>query len=365
MFANSMRLTILEDVSYLISQMNGGGAVGASTSRNGRKKRLLQKFREIGWKQSILQKRFKNLREGMMYMDYREEELIRGFVYIWFEEIGFDTTIEKTLKTMGVEEEVAKKIEIVIAPLYNTCYTDTQLIQIAIQSMLGYFKPLTDANITHFYNPEILNTWIPYTNRQVSIQFMNLSKSCSLRLESKLHTILSTTIYKNGYTAFFHTSSWEYCLRILTKLNHTLGVDCLDFGVTPSFYVSNTLSSALDWGEKKSKLFNNEIATLLFLIPNTIPEYLKYKKLVGEEWKSATIKSRKCIKLDYDAIEISEIESYDLVYGNMVANPSFVKKGSIPLAHKPPKKQLASKSEAADRFLQECIVGCLFFNKNP
>jgi hypothetical protein len=365
MFANSIRLTTLEDISYLLSQMNGGGAVVASTSRNGRKKRLLQKFREIGWKQSILQKRFKNLREGMMDMEYREEELIRGFVYLWLEEIGFDLTIEKTLKNMGVEEAVTKKIEFILKPLYNTSYTNAQLIQIAIQIMLGYFKPLTELSTTHFYNPEIINTWIPYTTRQYSTQIMNLSKSCTLKLESNINTILSTSIYKKGYTPFFHTSSWEYCLRILTKLNHTLGYDCLDFGVTPSFYVSNTLSSALDWGEKKSKLFNNEIATLVFLIPNKIPEYLKYKELVSEEWRAVTMKSRTCIKLELYETEISEIESYDLIFGNMVANPNNVKKGSIPLAHKPPKKQLASKSEAADRFLQKCIAGCLFFNKNP
>jgi hypothetical protein len=39
----------------------------------------------------------------------------------------------------------------------------------------------------------------------------------------------------------------------------------------------------------------------------------------------------------------------------MLANPEDIGTNS-PRTHKPPKKQLASKSYEADKFLQECIV---------
>lgn len=61
---------------------------------------------------------------------------------------------------------------------------------------------------------------------------------------------------------------------------------------------------------------------------------------------------------NYD--EIPEIREYDFIYGNMAANVN----GITPMTHDPPKKQLASKTNAGDKYLQEKMIGCIFYQKN-
>jgi hypothetical protein len=55
--------------------------------------------------------------------------------------------------------------------------------------------------------------------------------------------------------------------------------------------------------------------------------------------------------------------NYDFVEGNMVANVEAVKNGKKPIPHIPPKIQLVSRADSADRFLQKHILGCIFFQK--
>ena len=187
MFSNNIHNSTLEYVSYLQSQMNGGGTSLPRPSESIRKNSLLQKFKETGWKQSVLKKRFKNLTDEMMDdPDYHDEELIQGFVQVWLHEIGFDTTIEKTLQSMGLSVSASNKAEYAISPLYNTCYTNPQLIELAIQYLLGYFNPISDIHATHYYRPEIVDTWIPFSNRHMSTQIMNVSISCSTTYQTKI-----------------------------------------------------------------------------------------------------------------------------------------------------------------------------------
>ena len=191
---------------------------------------------------------------------------------------------------------------------------------------------------------------------------MNIRESCSTTIDSKLEAFLKP-VMKQDTRWFFHTTSWENSIRILTELDHKKGNICLDFGVTPSFYMSNTLMNALKWGEHLQKKYGNEIATVLFAIPTTLPSHLQYKELKGAIWKTSVVKSRQCVPLEPHETNIPEIAPYDLVFGDMVANPQQVIENKSPRTHTPPKKQLASKSYEADRFLQSCIVGILMYTK--
>jgi hypothetical protein len=224
--------------------------------------------------------------------------------------------------------------------------------------VMGYFKPMTTPDTTHFHSPNQIEEWIPYRNTTI----INIRESCSVFLVPKLETFLKPLLRQNTQW-FFHTTSWENSLRILTELDHKKGNTCLDFGVTPSFYMSNTLTHALKWGEHLQRRGENEIATVLFAIPTTLPSHLRYRDLKGAVWKTAVIKSRHCVRLEPHETNIPEIAPYDLVYGDMVANPQQVVENKPPRTHKPPKKQLASKSYKADHFLQNCIVGTFVYNK--
>jgi hypothetical protein len=145
--------------------MNGSGTSLPRPSESGRKRRILEKFKEIGWEESVLQTKFKNLTDEMLDdTKYSDSEIILGFVELWINDIGFDTTIEKTLQSMGLSVSASNKAEHAISPLYNTCYTNSQLIELAIEYLLGYDDPISDINSTHYYKPEIVDTWIPFSN---------------------------------------------------------------------------------------------------------------------------------------------------------------------------------------------------------
>jgi len=365
MFTRDIPDYVMETVKYISHEMNimkGGGY----SKPSGQKRSMYTAFKKTGWTAPSLDARLGPLTNDMIEDDIQNDDYIRGFSSLWFDEQGFDTTISQTLLNMGIDMKSAKKAEEAIGSLYNTCYTNKQLIQIAIQYLMGYYKPLTAVNRTYYYKPAIINEWILFKKQNFKeIPIMNISVPCSITLSSALEQQLTTKFGNNRHSLFYHTTSWESCLRIMIELRHTAGHKCMDFGVTSSFYVSDSIQNALDWGEKKDKKFGHEIATLIFSIPKIKPNHLRYKVLEGPEWSSAMIKSRKCVKLKIGEKNISEITNYDLIYGDMLANPQPVVQGADPVAHTPPKKQLASKSDAADKFLQECIVGCLFFKKNP
>jgi hypothetical protein len=355
----------LQTVYWIDKQMkdattkeSSGEGMTKSIHRKGRKRSLLNLFRKAGWKQSALDTRFQMLSDDMLSQNDIHESTVRGFGTLWYEEQGFDTSIAKTLVNLGFSASVAKNADYAISPLQHTCYTNAQLIQIAIQHAMGYFKPMTAPDTTYFYSPNQTEEWIPYRN----ITIMNIRESCSTSLVPKLEPFLKP-ILKQGMQWFFHTTSWEDSLRILTQVDHAKGNTCLDFGITPSFYLSDKLVHALKWGEHLQKRGGNEVATVLFAIPTTLPSHLRYKEIKGATWRSAVVKSRQCVPLRPHETNIPEIAPYDLVFGDMLANPQQVMENKQPRTHDPPKKQLASKSYEADRFLQGCIVGIFVYNK--
>ena len=160
---------------------------------------------------------------------------------------------------------------------------------------------------------------------------------------------------------FFHTTSWKGSLKIIDKVDRMNGRKCLDFGIYPGFYMSQTALDCLDWGVKKSRLLSNEVAIMIFSIPLVLPDHIAFKELRGLEWTNITKLARRCAQTD----ELRSIRSIDLLYGNMVSNSTAVENGSeIVSTHRPPKKQLVSKTDAADKFIHECLTGCIYFRKS-
>jgi hypothetical protein len=125
------------------------------------------------------------------------------------------------------------------------------------------------------------------------------------------------------------------------------------------------LKDTIEWGAKIANMNrnNDEIATILFLVPRKYPDNIRYKKIDGEEWKNIVRMSRKCQKtIEYQ--ELSELEDIDFIYGDIACNPhGIVKNNEVPQKCKDNKKQLVSKSETADKFLQTKIAGILFHKK--
>lgn len=341
-------------------QIQGGGKT-PSSKRSEYVTPLLQSFKTIGWKESVLKDRFSALSDRMFmkynYDAYRDNEIIEAFVSMWYNTYGFDTTIEKTLRKIGLGASIAKHLDKLYSPLRNNCYTDEQLIALTIQHQMGRFNPLTSPTTTHYYRPDRLDTWIPFQNTQC----FNVPYRCSRILYKqylKPLKSLSTNMQQNQL--FFHTTNWKSCLSILKSIHRVRSPKCSDFGMLPGFYITPSFLDALDWGQKRNDGFSNEVAILVFTIPSRFSSKFNYKELEGEDWSHIVEESRRCIDPD----TLLSVDEVDFVYGPMLANPKDVKEGAEPKIHVPPKYQLVSKSDDADRFLHSCIAGCLFFQKH-
>ena len=351
---------VLWFVYDLDKQMQGGGKV-PSSKRSEYVSPLLESFKTFGWKESVLKDRFAGLTDHIFmkhnYDAYRDNEIIEAFVSLWYNTYGFDTTIEKTLRKIGLNASIAKHLDRLYAPLRNNCYTDEQLIALTIQHQMGRFNPITSPTTTHYYRPDTLDIWIPFQNTQC----LNIPYRCSKSLHEHYSRALKQ-LPKNMRQKqfFFHTTNWKSGLSILKSIHRARSPRCTDFGMLPGFYTTPSFHDALDWGQKRGDGFSNEVAIIVFSIPVRFSSKFKYSKLEGEDWSHVVAESRRCADPDV----VLSVDEVDFVYGPMLANPKDVREGASPQMHVPPKYQLVSKSDAADKFLQTCIVGCLCFQKH-
>jgi len=296
------------------------------------------------------------------------------------------STFATILRQIGVRPQVISILERrIYTSLVNTCYTEAQLADIAIEYLLRRRVPITSpdpmANVTHPFHPEITHRWytldsiLESSTLPTNLVFRNFPFRCSQRKENVVNTLLSTLPLTNynpdTHVLHYHTTSWDGANRILqTAINHSAGRSCLDFGLEPAFYLSQNIKDALGWGYSLGQSrSDHEVAILVFSLPRTgVDTTFRIKHLRGDEWTHITRESRRCrrpLRISRDAYyEIPEIRNYDFLYGHMVANVEDIHSyDSDPLPHDPPKTQLASKTTRGDMFLQTHIACCIFFQK--
>jgi hypothetical protein len=360
------------------ASMHGGGTPVPTRSRHFAN-RLLPLLVERGWSRRAVTHMFRALSDS-----YVGTHHLYGFAEEWMKYRADHSTAEtptEVLLEIGIRAPIVRLLDARICiPLANTCYTDAQLVDIAIEYLLRRHVSITApdpfAHQTHPFQPDHINTWftLPADEEDEDIlrpPAINLPFHCSSRKESRVQTFLNTLSVHNSDThdLHFHTTSWPSVYPILRELQHTAGRTCLDFGLHPGFYMSQSLNDALGWGHSLSANFDYEVAILVFSLPKLFPPTLRVKHLEGEEWTTVTQQARRCVRdkarLRTGHIpEIASIRRYDFLFGDMVANVKDMRYHSaLPLPHTPPKTQLASKTRRGDLFLQEHIVACLFFQK--
>jgi hypothetical protein len=347
----------MEYFSYLTSQ-SGAGLLRTSHKSVKYVQQLIQRFVACGWDYQYIQSRLEGLTDTML-RDYSEEEMILGAVRQWYNENT--STLYDGFILIGITSRTAKQLSSLMYPLENTCYTDIQLIEKAIEYKLGFHTSSYPENTTHPFSPNLILQSFSLPDTQ-AIKAVNIPFRCYERHYPKVKTILSENYkYLPTQTYYYHTTSWTFATLIMEELSHTAGRKCLDFGSTPGFYVSPSLQDAVQWGEKNIKVWSYEVAILIFSVPKKMPNTIRYKELEGDEWSSVMKFSRKC---KYPTITAKEIRGYDIIGGDMLENVKNVKNGQEPLTHVKPKYQIASKTTAGDQFLQNCLTGCLYFQKN-
>lgn len=361
--------------------MRGGGRV--STKRHTFASEAGAILVERGWSPTFVARAFRSL-DDKDVGSHRP----RFFVEEWAKHraTAVTGTFKEILRHIGIRATIVSVLERrIYASLVDTCYSESQLADIAIEYLLRRRVPITSrdplAHMTHPFHPEIWHRWfappedilLETSMTPSTLLFQNMPFRCSQRKQDAVEAALAAlpTHSADTHAFHFHTTSWDGANKIIQgTINNSKGRKCLDFGLEPAFYLSQKIQDALGWGYSLGRgSADNEVAILVFSLPRlSLPSPLRFKHLFGYEWTRVTGEARRCERprahIHNSYYEIPEIRNYDFLYGNMVANVrDMFAYDADPLPHDPPKTQLASKTVRGDLFLQVHLVGCLFFQK--
>jgi len=320
---------------------------------------LLNRLVALGWRPEYIIETFPHINDSLI-RNWPDTLLIEGLFKEKHREYGFKNSIKESLEGIGLRNDVARKLQTILTPLLGTSYTDTQIIDIAIEYILGKYIPITSDTTVFLLYPAVINKWTTYSNYHVyNIPCQCTSSNTKRLLNHTLEIVPNINHSNNEY--WFHATSWKSSLHIMEYIDHTVGRPCLDFGVKTGFYMTSEIDTCIEWCIKNKKRWSHETSIVIFSIPKILPSNIRRKILEGEEWMQVTKESRECAQ---QTMEIKKIRGYDLIDGNMVSNAHDIfHKIAEPITHVPPKRQIVAKSDVADRFLQECLIGCVYFQK--
>lgn len=402
-----MAYTFPEDTyfSHINDILDGKGIIeggGVSIKRISKKdKELFSK--EVNNLKSILEKyhireyeieKYDRLAPADLSFDYNADIFVLMQLKNKVKRIGYKSSISNTLYEVGFTKTISDRVGNLLSESFGdleareeSCYTWLQLVEIGIEYIFGlvyqniapddashYFEPLTREEDSWFQIHEygcskttyyICNSSLKISYERGGSANKNTVHTNMVKNIKKLLSDLGNNDMLSSNKLLYHTTTWECTLSIMHKIRHSVGRECLDFGLLPGFYMGTRLKDTIEWGTKISKMNknNDEIATILFLLPDKYPDDITYTKINGKEWEDIVTKSRKCQKkLPYQ--ELDELEDIDLVYGDIACNPNgIIRHNELPQKCKNNKKQLVSKSDTADKFLQSKIIGIIFHKK--
>jgi hypothetical protein len=259
------------------------------------------------------------------------------------------------LYAAGLSRRHANRLAYVILPLHKTCYTQIQLLEIAVEYALGMYDKVLKPGQTYFVDTPVMDTWIPNTTFKYAC---NVSESTHLYIRAFEVVLQSFPDLHGSAKLYFHATNIRGALSIVRQgISHTDGRKCLDFGINPSFYLTPDIRTAVKWCIKKKRVWQGEMCILVFKIPHVFLEAMKGKvfESATAEWEELVTSSRRCI------VKINDLDLFDTVYGPMASNiHSIDKDNKFARPHKTPKFQLASKSVASDAYYNKCFSGALF-----
>jgi len=124
-----------------------------TVENGGKKNRMIDLFLKMGWDKKYVENKlgqFSDTDFDKYKIDWKinqkkwrghdnvEERLVRAIFGFWLRDFGgFKDTIYDSLIGLGVREAVAEHVADVLEPLEDTCYTDDQMLILAIDYMMG------------------------------------------------------------------------------------------------------------------------------------------------------------------------------------------------------------------------------------
>lgn len=311
------------------------------------KEQILDLLREIGFKSLYIDKISNHYNNEMwtnFYNDYSKIDVIK-FIINKPEE--YHETFLEYLIQCKFKKRRAKYWNNII--LFES-YSNEQKLDFIIEYVCEKYKPTTDKPF--LFNHTVVNTWYRYEN----YDFYNAE---SIENYSELFTNLK--LKSDNHQLYYHCTSYKSALSILEEgVISNAGRKCLDFGIWPSFYMTPNINTVVEYAKYLTNLYENEICIFAFKLNKIILKKLKYLHFdsATNDWIDLTTNSRLCKN------KKNKLDTYDFVFGPMVANVNQIKyKNKLAKTHNPPKFQLASKSEKSDKLLSNSIHSVIFIKK--
>jgi len=334
---------------------DGGGRASVTSIKPQKSIIALTKLKErlhtLGWRRRFIEAHVDEA-VGAVLDEQREETVLDELTKAWLYEAYDDTyvNIVDILYAAGLSKQMARKANEAIAPLSDTCYSRTQLLEIAVEYALNVYATVLKPNQHYLIDTPSTDVWYP--NATFKYVYNTNGPVDATYVLTRYPQLQSSADF------FFHATNVRSALNIVEDgIAHLEGRKCLDFGITPSFYLTPDLSAAIEWCDKKQQMWKGERCIIVFLVPRDSIKALKSKIFHNEttEWGDLVTSSRRCNK-KYNALD-----KFELVNGPMAANVHDVmheNKRARP--HNPPKFQLASKSINSDIYLRSCLAGAIF-----
>lgn len=225
-------------------------------------------------------------------------------------------------------------------------YSNHQLIDIIIEYATGKYEPIAPPTKPFLFEnePEV---FFEQMIEGKPVKTMNCTRSKLPDLQQHIGSL-------GGDSLLYHAASWSGALSIVKDGPlTTIGRKCLDFGMTPSFYMSLNIDIAVDMALKQKHRWHNELAIVIFR-----PIKLDKEKIFAspdQEWKQLTGLSRQC--------KVNSLDKLKYIYGPMVSNAADASIGKPPRTHNPIKYQVAVKGSKATKELAKNILCVLFIQK--
>lgn len=293
---------------------------------------------------------------------------LHSCIHQWFNVTPKSYSFRRRLVITGFKSTKADLLAHVTRPIASH-YSVLQRLDIALEYVLGKYKPIYPPNHSFPFHEDTEEVWNDHkVPKCAEFKIINIPHN---RTQTRIVSELLDQIAPQD-TLYFHATSWRSCDSITTHgVKHAKGRPCLDFGSLPSFYVTPHLKTALDWANKTKRMFADETCVLVFsgVAPprgatsnkHTNPFHglnVKVFDSANKEWADSVKESRMCAK------EVHQLDTYDIVRGPMLANPSSVlSSNAIAVAHNPPKHQVAVKSDKADEVMTQHLVACVYLRK--
>ena len=324
---------------------------------------FLSRLQRFGWRKRFVIDHVEDSSSvASLLENERELDVIYMYAHAWIERYGVGNarSFQDDLYAIGLKRRAARSIAAALEPLHGTCYSHKQMLEIAVECVLGKYAGIGRPRLMFYATEAIVDEWCDHVALK---RVYNSSDAVSQDLSALAHAIDAVADVSHDPSTtklFYHATNWASAVNIATHgVDRTRGRRCLDFGIQPGFYLTPDIQIGFHWCQTNVERWDGESCIMVFSVSSShgFPN-AKTFDAANKEWKQLVSHSRHCQGAT------NALDWCDVVYGPMAANiKAIVEKNAVAKTHTVPKFQMASKSNASDLHLSNSYVGTLFFAK--